>query len=115
MRYLIYNSEALAQAATTAIFNTAMQLYTAEGRAVDTDGLVGTVNGVDAPDKSHTSRWDKPVQRLDGKWIISHPENHPAAEFILPNEATALSVIMAQLGAVVEEERSDAWFTVAAI
>ncbi len=110
MRYLIFDTAKLAQDAADTIFNAAMLLYQAQGYTVTNNSLVGRSRGVDVPNAQTTTSWAKPVQRLDGKWIVRHPEAHPAGQVVMANGQLAITVIMDALGPVVEENYVDTWF-----
>lgn len=110
--YLIFNSEVEAQTANQLIFDTAIPLYKLQGYDSDVGGLIGKMDGVLNASGGRTSSWDIPRQRLDGKWAIIHPENHPAAQTILPDGSKALDILNSALGVVVKEvnPEDDTWF-----
>jgi hypothetical protein len=104
-RYLVFNTQALAETAQGVIFGDGKTRLSSRGYTLHADGsIIGKVRGVNAPNNQRTVSWDAPRQRLDGRWIIAHPGDQ-SAEW----EAIA-GAVLAKVGSVTAEEWSDSWF-----
>jgi hypothetical protein len=104
-RFLVFNTQALAETAQAVIFGDGKTRLASRGFTLHADGsIIGKANGVNAPNNQRTARWDAPRQRLDGKWIIAHPGDQ-SAEW----EAIAAAAL-AKVSTVTAEEWSESWF-----
>lgn len=113
MRFLIYDTATEAQSAVTTIDNRARAVFAAQGYTVREDGaVVGKSEGCDDPD-GLTTTWDVPRQRLDGKWAVAHPEQHPSAAFQVAPGLPLASYLVTSIDTAVEDE-SPAWWPPAA-
>ena len=110
MRFLIYDTELEAQKSCDDIYAMALQLFVAQGFTVIGGRVVLDESNPDTIALSQTVRWDEPTQRLDGKWVVAHPEKYSKAQFEFPDGSKSIDYVMAALGAVVVEEDSTDWF-----
>jgi hypothetical protein len=106
MDYLIYNTEQDADAAQGIVFefgkNIAGQLgYFTNG------GIHGKKQGVSNASTGITTRWCNVEQRLDGNWIVLHPQYHPAAQ-----DETLIAELMLELEVVTVETKQSDWFPI---
>lgn len=111
-RFLVFASQAEAQAAVDAIDESGRAIYAARGYAISEGGSIvcrRLSDGASVPESQGIDTWDVPRQRLDGKWIISHPENHNSGS-ILINGVPASDVVMTGVTPDSIEEFSLAWF-----
>lgn len=109
MRFYVHDTEADAQATAEAIDQRAREVFAAQGYTIREDGaVIGKRGGVDNPE-GVTRTWDIPRQRLDGKWLLLHPEEHPSATIELAPGLTVLAYVTQDVTAPVENEDA-AWF-----
>lgn len=111
-RFYVFDTEQEAIDASVSIENRSRELYAAEGYEIDEDGHIIGVNvgtGESDPDAQRTEQYAIPQQRLDGKWIIPHPEGMPSAEIERAGTTVQNYVSQDLTDAVVEESRPD-WF-----
>jgi hypothetical protein len=111
-RWLVFDTEQEAIDASTAIETRSRELYAAEGYQIDESGAIIGVNvatGESAPTAQRTERYAIPMQRLDGKWIIPHPEGMPSAD-IERQGFKVKDYVMQDLAAAVVEEQQPDWF-----
>jgi hypothetical protein len=111
-KYLIYDTEQLALDACAKIEQRARELYSSAGYQVDETGAIIGVNvatGQSDPGAQRTERYAVPEQRLDGKWIVPHPEQMPSAN--VEQQGMLVKDYVAQdLTADLVEERQPDWF-----
>lgn len=105
MTYIVFNSETEASAVARTIFEFGAAMAADAGYSVTPSGIHGRRQGVSDPTTAPTTGWATPLERLDGKWVVSHPKHHTAAQ-----DAAKLTELMASLGDVVQEEETPAWF-----
>ena len=106
MNYLVFNTEEEAEQAQQTIFAVIRQNAEAAGYDIAEDGsIIGKADGVSNPDAMHTSGWDTPMQRVDGKWVILHPEK--AKDVANSNQFNA--ILSAIPDYTVEQEANDWW------
>lgn len=105
-RFLVFDAEAEALAIERAIYDFGAQVALAAGYNVSADGISGQSSGQTRADAQKTSAWDTPRQRLDGKWIVAHPETHPS----YPDYQAGIDAMVA---AFTVEEYSSEWFAAA--
>jgi hypothetical protein len=116
MRFLVANDQAAAQAINDAIEVRGRELFSQFGYGVDEQGdIIGkrVSDGVLQPSAQRTTAWDVPRQRLDGKWIISHPENQAKSTTIVDQQGTLASEYVMQdlAGTVIESDpENGTWF-----
>jgi len=109
MRYLVFDTHAAAQAAVDLIDSRGRQVYASAGYTIDASGdIVGKRDGVDDP-AGVTSTWGIPRQRLDGKWVVVHIENHPMADYEVSPGVVVKDFALAGITAPAEEH-SDSWW-----
>lgn len=113
-RHLVFLSQVEAQAAVELIDERGRACFAAAGYTITPDGaIVGKRDGVDDP-TGVTSTWDVPRQRLDGRWVVTHPEEHPMQDYVLPSGDTVLAYVMAEpLDAATIEDEAPGWWPVA--
>lgn len=104
MRYLVYGTQAEALADLALINARGRAFYSAAGYEIRADGAVIGEDADGDPDpRGLTVTWDVPRQRLDGKWVVLHPENQPMATRLLSEyvpgaaQIPILEIIMAGL------------------
>lgn len=112
-RYFVFNNRLGARLCIAAIDNRMRELFAAKGYTVTAAGIVGkrATDGVDNP-AAVTTTWAEPRQRLDGKWVVPHPEKHPMRfrNDPTPNRAGYVAdVIRDRLADLIEEETPDWW------
>lgn len=96
--YLVYDTEAAAQADSDLIFARGKAIFASQGYTTDGDGIIGQSEGVSRPDAQKTTSWAVPIQRVtDDKWVIPHPNQHPAAT------PEYLAIAMADITASIEQ------------
>lgn len=111
-RYLVYPTQAEAQAAVDAIDARARVLFRAAGYAIDAQGaVIGKRDGADDP-SGVTTTWDISRQRADGAWIVAHPEARAANDAEVRPGVTRADYVMQDLGSpVIEADPHDGtWF-----
>jgi len=83
---------------------------------IDISGLArvrgggSTTPSVPQPGATRTTAWDIPKQRLDGAWIVLHPENHPSSQDTLPNGQKMVDFTMQGVTYSSIEEWTPTWF-----
>jgi len=82
------------------------------GYTVDADGVIGMRDGVPDPTASRTAAWDVPRQRLDGVWVIRHPEASPAAQLVLSSGETLVNWLTQDATQFPIEEEQASWWPV---
>jgi len=108
MRYLVYDTEQAAQTDVVNIDTVARAVFAAQGYSIREDGaVIGKRDGEDDP-AGVTTTWDVPRQRMDGKWVVAHPEGHPSAAFQTPS-GTVLELVMAGITAPAETGAPEWW------
>ena len=110
MRYLVFESEEAALSAEGAIFGYGAWLAQEEGYVVDVSGIKGKRLGETDHSAPVIDRWDIPEERSDGKWVVIHPEKHPAASD--PAMLESLIDLLSGFVSFAEEEAADWWFEV---
>lgn len=113
MRFLVFLDQASAVAAVEQINGNGRALFAARGYGVDENGDVEARRLSDGSivHEAKTQTWDVPRQRLDGKWIISHPENAMRADTVVDEQgATGAEVVMVDVVFEAIEAFDDAWF-----
>lgn len=103
MDFLVFETKAQADKAERIIFEFGKALALSEGYVVDDTHVYG--RNSKGKSKAFTSSWDTPRQRVDGKWVITHPKHHTAAR-----DPQALQRLTVALGHVVEEEADNGWW-----
>jgi hypothetical protein len=115
-RYIVNDTEQDSLDASATIDERARPVYSQAGYEIDADGHIIGVNvgtGQSDPDAQRTERYAVPQQRLDGKWIIPHPECMPSATYVIPGTEPPVVLVdhlMAGLTDPVIEEYDPAWF-----
>ena len=105
MRYFVFETQRRAEDCQLAIFAFGKDLATRAGYATNAEGIIPKRKGRSANGQL-VRRWDTPRQRLDGKWVVAHPEKH--ASF---SDPIAAQMLMNSLpDAVVEVEDADIWW-----
>lgn len=109
IRFFVFNDQTSAQVATDAIAARGRELFAQFGYGVDAGGnIIGkrASDGVLQPDAQHTTTWDVPRQRLDGKWILLHPENQTRSTVIVDAQGTLASEYVTQdlVGLLIESD-----------
>ncbi|WP_158874016.1 hypothetical protein [Antarcticirhabdus aurantiaca] len=104
--FLVFDTLAAADAAERIVFERGAQIAALNGYTLDeAGGIVGmTPAGEVALEAARTTRWDVPRQRLDGRWVFTHPQHHPAAR-----EPAWLFFVMQGLDAPAEQEAATWW------
>lgn len=115
-RFLVFPTQAEALDAEAKISNRARELYVAFGYGVDEHGAVigkNAASGELEPEAQRTQRFAVPAQRLDGAWVLPHPDSQPAADVAVNSQGTMVKEYVTQdvTGAAIEEF-SDGWFEV---
>jgi hypothetical protein len=105
MNCLVFDAEDEAIYVERLIFNFGKKLAKSEGY-VTNGGIHGKKNGTSSDLNFNTERWAVPMQRKDGKWVISHPENSTA---YLNNQESA-NLIDQQLQGLTIEPYNEEWF-----
>lgn len=110
MRYFVFNSRAGALLCAAAINNRMRELFAARGYTVTTEGIVGKrLDGTDNPN-SITKTWAVPVQLMDGRWAIPHPEQHPLRFKNFADRTGAIAgVIRDRTSDNIQEESPEWW------
>ena len=109
MRYLIFDTQDAAQAAVDLIDSRGRGCYRMAGYSIRDDGaIIGQRDGKDDAG-GVTATWDVPQQRLDGKWIVAHPEAQPMAMYEMQPGVTVLSIVMDGIDAPTDEWLPDWW------
>lgn len=109
MRYLVFDNEQFALGADGKIFAEIVSDFESDGGKSDAQGMIGKdKNGVDSPDKTRTVRWSIPMLRLDGKWVLLHPENYRVTE--RPGKHGLVAKLLKNLNSVPVDVYSDDWF-----
>lgn len=106
--HLLFTTESEAEAANNTIWQYGVALAQAAGYQANVEsGITGKRNGIDDPAGAKTLCWDKPplTQILDGRWIVSHPNRHPAAK-----DPAKLAAIMSQLSGYTEGSDDGTWY-----
>lgn len=115
-RYLVFPSQGAANAAQDKIFTRLANALVARGHSFDpAKGILGHRASDDAPAADvtqRTTRWAVPRQRLDGKWVILHPEEHSLAKQVPGVAAQLVQDLDAAVVAksVTVEEYQSSWF-----
>lgn len=115
-RYIVNETEQESIASANILHERAQPVYTDAGYEVDENGhIVGKNVGTGAPDPTaqKTEQYAIPLQRLDGKWIIPHPEGMPYASTIVPGTdppVVMVDYLMAGLKEPIIEEYDPSWF-----
>lgn len=118
-RYIVDDTEADSLASSRIIEERARPVYAGAGYEIDATGAIVGVNvatKTSDPTAQKTERYAVPEQRLDGKWVIPHPECMPSRDYVVvPATETAPAVVlvdhlMAGLPDAVVEEYDSAWF-----
>jgi hypothetical protein len=78
MRYFVFDSRVAARFLIRKINERMLTLFAARGYTVTANGIVGkwVSDQTDNP-TDLTTTWTEERQRLDGKWVVLHPEKHP--------------------------------------
>lgn len=100
-RYYVFATQAQAQACADRIWVRMKAACVAQGYSVDpaTGGIVGKdVAGRDVP-SALTLCWDKPRQRADGKWVVTHSAAVPGQTFVIDASQTPPFTLAAALAA----------------
>lgn len=103
MRFLVAEDLEVADIVESRLQNKFLALARRNNYTVQNGEIVGKRNGVEDFSAQRTTRWDVPTQRLDGKWIISHPEKK------LSNNPNDLTEVMRNISLPIEEFNSS-WF-----
>jgi hypothetical protein len=113
-RYLVFPTEGAALDAEAKVSARARVIYRAQGYGVDAQGAIigkDALTGELEPDAQRTVRYAVPRQRLDGQWVIPHPEGQAAADFVINAQGvTVKEYVMQDLAGAVIEAFSAAWF-----
>lgn len=110
--YFVFDTEAAALEVEALMVARGRALFEADGYSLDDDGnVIGMRLGVPDPTAQVTERWDIPRERLDGKWVVAHPDCLPAGTEVLPSTGgLSVSQVVAQ-GIIAPTELYDpAWF-----
>lgn len=108
-RYLVFDSQADAQSACDSIDTQGRLVYHNAGYTVDDNGdIVGKRDGEDNP-QVVTTTWDIPRQRLDGKWLVSHPETFVLAAYEVSSGVTVEQFVLQGITAPIEEWQAAWW------
>lgn len=109
MRYLVFDNEQSALDADISVFAEIVSDFEGDGGSSDAQGLIGKdKGGQDRPDKTRTVRWSIPMTRLDGKWVLVHPENYGMTE--RPGKQGLVAKMLRNFNSTPVEEYSDNWF-----
>lgn len=115
-RFIVNDTEQESIDSSNIIDERARPIYSQAGYEIDENGHIVGVNvgtGQSDPDAQRTERYAIPQQRLDGKWIIPHPEQMPSAQYVIPGTEPPVVLVdhlMAGLTDPVIEEYSSDWF-----
>jgi hypothetical protein len=114
-RFIVDKDEKTSLESSAIIHERAGAVYSQAGYTVDEKGHIVGVNadsGKPDPNAQKTERYAIPEQRLDGKWVIPHPEQMPAAGYVVDEETglTLVEHIMAGFVDPVIEEYDPSWF-----
>jgi hypothetical protein len=112
-RWLVFNTQGQANAANTVFTNRMLQAYAKLGYTVQGNGVIGrNVSGSNKPQAQKTTNFAVPIRRLDGKWLIRHPETHPIANEVVEGVETWQQYILRDNpSTTIEEEQSSWWPT----
>lgn len=109
MDYFVYETEQEAADAEALIFQRGTAIAAEVGHVID-NGVVGKTGSIDRPDAARTGAWCPPRQRLDGKWVVAHPQHHPRADDVVDADGRTYAAIVTEgLAAPVETESADWW------
>ncbi|SON58013.1 hypothetical protein HDIA_4472 [Hartmannibacter diazotrophicus] len=109
MRYYVFNTHTEAEEIAGRIDANARSALAAAGYTVREDGgILGKRYGIDDPG-AVTTAWDVPRQRLDGQWVLQHPETHPAAGVVTDN-GLMLDRLTDGLGGLTTETKTPDWW-----
>jgi hypothetical protein len=113
-RFLVFSTQAEALDAEAKISNRARELYVAFGYGVDEHGAVigkNAASGELEPEAQRTQRFAVPAQRLDGAWVLPHPDSQPAADVVIDAQGTTVQqYVMQDLGGAVVQDYIAGWF-----
>jgi hypothetical protein len=114
-RYIVDNDEKSSQASSAIVEDRSRPVYQDAGYEIDANGHIIGVNaatGESDHDAQRTEQYALPQQRLDGKWVIPHPEQMPAAGYVVDmgTGLTLVEHIMAGFVDPVIEEYDPSWF-----
>src|SRR3954463_5664337 len=115
-RFIIDKDEKTSLESSAIIHERAGAVHSQAGYTVDEKGHIVGVNaasGKPDPNAQKTERYAIPEQRLDGKWVIPHPEQMPSAGYVIPGTEPPVIMVdylMAGLKAPVIEEYDPSWF-----
>lgn len=117
-RFLVSSTLDGAKALVAKIDDNGRLLYAARGYTVDKYGAIvgrNAATGLEDTKAQRTVTWAAPRQRLDGKWVVLHPENHVSSQMAIDaKKTTAVSAIMD--GVVPESIETDpedgTWFVI---
>jgi hypothetical protein len=118
MRYVVFPTRVAALNGQATAFTRLTTELVARGHSLDAVlGLRGKLGNdvTDAPlSAQRTTAWADPAQRLDGKWVIPHPEEHPLCQRFAAVKARVVTAIDNAIAGtqVAIEEFSAAWFPV---
>lgn len=101
--YLVFDTQADADAAELTIRERGFQIAVLQGHTV-MDGVLHFAGATGVG----TERWDVPQQRVDGKWVVAHPNSYFAAKDP-DNGAAWLAIVMAGVGGTVEAHSPTWW------
>ncbi len=113
MRFIVFLNQIAASAAIDQINSNGRTLFAAQGYVVDQNGNIESKRLSDGSidSSSKTTTWDIARQRLDSKWIVSHPENAMRSATVIDGQGTTGAQYV-MVGVVYDtiEEYSDTWF-----
>lgn len=115
-RYIVNDTEPESVASSATIHERSQPVYSQAGYQVDEDGYIvgnNVATGDPDPNAQRTEQYAIPQQRLDGKWVIPHPEEMPSASYVIPDTDPPVMLVdhlMAGFTDPVIEEYDPSWF-----
>ena len=109
MRDLEFDTEAEALKFEQLMWERMLVIYEARGFTTDGDKVIGKdYKGQDAPTKAGTTRWAEPLETVDGKWRIPHPEKSRFLDKRKKESAKIIDNVMkSYTGKIVERKPGD--------
>jgi hypothetical protein len=112
-RYLVENTEEESTVTAQTLHNRTHKLWQEFGYEIDENGAVVGKNAATGeldPGAQMTEAYAIPQQRLDGKWIIPHPESLPYSQVVTGGGRTWEEEMMDGLDYIPIEEYDPSWF-----
>ena len=110
-RCFVFDTRLAARRAIAKLDERMRALFDLRGYTVTAEGIVGkrVSDQMDAP-AALTRTWDVERQRLDGKWVVRHPEEYPLRfRTATDRDADLQTVVQDRLADPIEEETPEWW------